>query len=168
MSFGKFLPSSGTWRCYPTIAWRRTIFPLRLSASVPKSPLMQGVIRQMDRFLSRVRNLLIVFAVVSIFGCSDNEVICTSEARSSLTITVSDVNGMELSDYGLSYTLDGEPKDEFCLGISCDPVPFEIGGNFTVTASKPGYKSKTIAVTVGYGDCHVITERIEFILEREN
>ena len=109
-------------------------------------------------------------AIISLFGCSDNQVICTAEARASLTVTVTDTGGMVLTNYELSYTLNGEPKEEFCISeleSSCSSDPFEIGGNFTVTASKPGYKSGTIAVTVEQGVCHVITEHVVVVLESD-
>ncbi len=81
-----------------------------------------------------------------------------------MVVSVADMNGVKLTDFALAYTLNGEAKTEFCLGYYCGPHPIEVTGEFTVTASLEGYRSETVAVTVGRDVCHVITEQVSIVL----
>jgi hypothetical protein len=54
-------------------------------------------------------------------------------------------------------------------GNACEYVgPYEQAGTFTVTASKPGFRTATTEVTVPQGDCHVEGQNVTLTLVAES
>jgi hypothetical protein len=89
------------------------------------------------------------------------EVGCTTESRASVTVTVTDAEGAEISDATLTYSVDGSAAQP-CEGTICGE---EIAGELTITASARGYSDASEIVTVEGDICHVTTEELTLALE---
>ena len=94
-------------------------------------------------------------------GC-DRMLNCTTEARSSVSVTVRDEAGAVLSDADVSYTVDGgEPADCEGFGSGGYVCGWEQEGTFEITIRALGFAVDTFTVQVGADECHVISEAVE-------
>jgi hypothetical protein len=115
---------------------------------------------------------LVLAALVSACGGgsgdgSDEPVVCTTEARTSVLLMVIDQVGAPLPGVTASYRVDGgAAQSQPCNASGACPLAFEVSGVFAFTASKPGYTSQSGTVTVKRDACHVITERVTLALTR--
>lgn len=92
---------------------------------------------------------------------------CTMEARSSVSVTVTDAAGAPLSDAAVVYSVDGGAEQ------ACEPMSggawvcgWEVSGVFQITASAEGYEAQSAEVEVGMTEdgCHVVGEVLELAL----
>lgn len=91
---------------------------------------------------------------------------CTTEARSSITLTVVDPDGADVPDATATYSVDGS-ADEDCEsfgtgGLACG---WELAGTFEVTVTAPGFAPSSFTQVVEADECHVITESVEHTLQ---
>lgn len=111
---------------------------------------------------------LTLSALVSACGggdLGDGLVVCTTEARTSVLVTVVDQVGAPLPGVTVSYRVDGgAAQSQPCDVSGACPLAFEVSGVFTFTASKLGYTSPSRTVTVKRDACHVVTERVTLTL----
>jgi len=105
-------------------------------------------------------------------GCGGNPVVCTTEARSSLNVTVLDaVTGRRLCDAEVTAT-DGSYNATL---MSSGPTgncnyfgPFERPGNYLVMASRAGYLTGHEGdALVTRDECHVQTAAVTVQLQPE-
>lgn len=101
-------------------------------------------------------------------GC-DALVDCTTEARSSVQLTVVDAAGAPIAGAAATYTIEGEswpsPQDCEAMGDGVLVCGWEVEDVFHIEVTAPGYLSESLTIEV-YGDeCHVITEQIEVTLQ---
>lgn len=104
---------------------------------------------------------------VAAVGCGGEELDCTTEARSSVTVTVVDANGAPVNDAALEYSVDGGPKKECTvLGINASEYVcgFEEDGHFTITATS-GTLTGTATADVVADECHVIGQTVKLTLK---
>lgn len=109
---------------------------------------------------------LLLLPVVLLMGCPP-VTNCTTEARASVTVVVTDLDGVILDDATVTYDgPDGEdlPCDE---GVGTWACGYEVEGEITVHAEAPFFLNGSATVTVGADDCHVITESVTVELEPE-
>ncbi len=105
------------------------------------------------------------FALVSLLGlaaCGTDPIgpggACTTEARSSVTVTVVDMAGAIVADAVVTFTVDGGASEacELFPGGMTYTCGYERDGQFSITATK-GADTKTQAVTItnSADGCHV-------------
>ena len=93
------------------------------------------------RFINMLGLFALFLAVSACGGGSDglDGLVCTTEARTSVVLTVVDQVGTTLPGVAVSYQVNGGPA----LGQVCDltgvcQIAFEVSGVFAITASKAG------------------------------
>lgn len=104
---------------------------------------------------------------VAAVGCGGEELDCTTEARSSVTVTVVDANGAPVNDAALEYSVDGGAKKECIVpGINASEYVcgFEEEGHFTITATS-GILTGTATADVVADECHVIGQTVKLTLK---
>jgi hypothetical protein len=111
---------------------------------------------------------LALSALVSACGGGDpgdGLVVCTTEARTSVLVTVVDQVGASLSGVTVSYRVDGgAAQSQPCDASGACALAFEVSGVFAFTAYKLGYTPLSGKATVKRDACHVITERVTLTL----
>ena len=99
----------------------------------------------------------------------DDDVSCTEEARSSVSLTVTDPSGVALSDATAAYTVDGRqsaPCESWGDGsLVCG---WEVEGAFVITVSAEGYVDEVIEATVNANRCHVLGEVVTVVLQPDD
>ena len=99
----------------------------------------------------------------------DDDVICTTEARASVVLTVVDAQNNRLSDVSVSYSVDKATlKTQICPSNNECIIEYEVPGEFSITASKAGYLSSSATVRVTRSVCHVNTEQMTLTLNTAN
>ncbi len=98
-------------------------------------------------------------------GCAVG-VACTEEARSSVTVHVTDAAGTALQGATVSYTVDGgasTPCDDLGDAFVC---AYEVDGAFVIRVEADGYEPRDVEVNVGRtaDDCHVESEVLDVAL----
>ena len=134
---------------------------------------MQLISNQTDKKVSIVKSIplemkkiLLFFALIPFllaFQCEDNDdVICTTEAKSGLNIIVIDANSGELLSDGVTVTAqDGNYMETLDLIIWDNAAVFigawERKGTYDVIVTKDGYQTfNSSPLTVTADICHVI------------
>ncbi len=123
-----------------------------------------------------MKRFLFVFIVTCILACSNDDdktedpVLCTEEARPGLEVTVKDAsNNMVLIDDVEVVATDGEYTErlESFSGSDLFLGAYERPGTYTVIVTKSEYQVYTSTPIVVEEDmCHVITESLEVLLEK--
>ena len=97
-------------------------------------------------------------------GSGGDEMACTTEARSSVTLEVVDTMGNRITDATVTYSVDGGASK------NCEPFPdgtytcgFEEAGAFSITATR-GMDTHTHNLTVTSDECHVIGQNVTITL----
>ncbi len=125
-----------------------------------------------------IRNLVCIGILISCFACNNDDdavedpVFCTLEARPGIEVTVKSsmddpmfvVEGVKvvITDNEYKETLENFTESNTFFGA------YERTGVYTVTVSKQEYKTNiTNSVVVDKDMCHVITQSIEVLLEKE-
>ncbi len=105
-----------------------------------------------------------LLCVAGLVGCDGDEVACTLEARSSVTVTVVDEVGTAIPDPTVTYAVDGgaEQACEAMNGVFV--CGYEVEGFFEITADAEGFAPETATVTVESDACHVIGQQVEITL----
>jgi hypothetical protein len=113
--------------------------------------------------------LVFPFALVSLFvlpGCVA-QTACTTDAQSSVTVTVVDATGAVVTDAVVTFTVDSGTLE------TCAPLPdgtsctcgYEREGTFAVTAIKGGMTNTRYVTITKSGDaCHVEGQSITITL----
>lgn len=124
---------------------------------------------------ARIAGLSLIAASALIGGCGSagEELTCTAEARSSVTLSVVDRFNVPLAGVDVTYQVDGGPVRSPVAGPPCEPavqcaLAYEVSGVFFITASKPGYAPASATATVGRDACHVITQLLTLTLQPAN
>lgn len=90
---------------------------------------------------------------------------CTTEARSSVTVTVTTADGQPATDAIVTYSVDGAaaaPCESFIAGeFVC---AYEVSGEFSIRAALLGYEDSVGAATVTVDECHVIGQTLALTL----
>ena len=121
---------------------------------------------------SRSVHILCLLAVAAIAsacggGNASDGIACTTEARTSMVLTVVDQFGAPLPGVTAMYRANaGNAQSEACDSNGKCTIAFEVGGVFAITAAKVGHTSTSATVTVTRDACHVITERLTLTLLR--
>lgn len=109
--------------------------------------------------------LLAVSAMASACGGADAGFACTTEARTSVLLTVVDQLGAPLPGVSVRYQVDaGSAQSQACESNGVCAIAFEVSGVFSISATKVGYTSPSGTVTVTRDECHVNTERLTLTL----
>jgi len=107
---------------------------------------------------------LLWIAPALLAGCTV-ESVCTTEARSSVTVQVFDNLGFPVVDADVTYAI-GSGLDQACDSISNDGsyvCGYEQEGDFTITVTK-GTATKTEKLTVTSDECHVKSQTVKVTL----
>lgn len=121
--------------------------------------------------LRRLTTVLCLLALSAVSACgsgsngTNNEIVCTTEARASVLLTVVDSHNLPLADVDVTYQVDGGTiQSHACdAGGSC-AIAFEVSGVFSISVSKAGYTPAAGSVTVTRDVCHVKTESLTLML----
>ena len=116
------------------------------------------------------KNASVVFASFWFLSACGNGaydgVACTTEARSSVDLSVLNTLGLPMRDYEVLYQINqGAVQKTICSTSSPCAIDFEKAGAFSFTVSKSGFQSVTGEVTVSKDVCHVITQRVTLTLK---
>jgi hypothetical protein len=125
------------------------------------------------RQVATIRKVVLANAFAAIFllaACGSSQtddVVCTTEARASVMLTVVDTENNKLPDVSVTYSIDkSSPKTQICtLNNECI-LEYEVPGEFSITASKAGYFPESATVKVTRSVCHVNTERVTLTLKK--
>ena len=118
-----------------------------------------------NRFM-RVLCMLFVSAVSACGGGQEDVILCTTEARSSVLLTVVDQLNAPLSGVHVTYKVNGGAvQSQICESTGTCAIAFEVSGVFSIDASKAGYTTASSTVTVSRDVCHVNTESLTLILQ---
>ena len=112
--------------------------------------------------------LLISSALLSACGSgkTGDDVVCTAEARSSISLTVLDTLGLPIRTYDVAYQIDkGATQNISCNSSGACAIEYEKSGVFSMTVSKPGFNSTSLDVTVTRDACHVNTQNVTLTLK---
>ena len=120
-----------------------------------------------QNIFNRVTVLLAISMLLSACGNGAYDgVACTTEARSSVDISVLYILGLPLRDYEVLYQINqGTVQKTICYTSSPCAIDFEKAGVFSLTVSKSGFQSAMGEVTVSKDVCHVITQRVTLTLK---
>lgn len=95
------------------------------------------------------------------------EFACTMEARASVVVVAQDQTGAPLDGVQVDYRIDGgAPLRVVCQGALPCVLEWEVRGQFSITASRPGYEPATAVVVVDGDACHVQTRGVTLTLNR--
>lgn len=100
-------------------------------------------------------------------GGSDagNPVVCTTEVRASVVLTVVDAASAPIPSAVVSYQINGGPaKSLICPATGACAVEYEQAGQFTLSVSKLGFVTTAATVQVNRDACHVLTEQLRVVL----
>ncbi len=116
----------------------------------------------------RARVSLVVVGVVAgaaIAGCGTE---CTTQAVTSVLVTVTDDDGDLLDDATGTYWVDGDGPSTCLEGYDGElHCGYEVEGTIEVRIEREGYAPYEATVEVGAADsCHVETEELEVALDR--
>jgi len=113
-----------------------------------------------------MRLLIALLPCLLLSGCP--VVTCTTEARVSVQVTITDQAGNIVDGATVTYDSDdgtGLPCDEGSAGTwACG---YEVDGEITVHAEAPFLLPASDTVTVDSDECHVISESLTLVLEEE-
>ena len=112
--------------------------------------------------------LLISSALLSACGSgkSGDDIVCTAEARSSVSLTVLSTLGLPISNYDVAFQIDkGATQNISCNTSGACAIEYEKSGIFSMTVSKPGFNPTSLDVTVTRDACHVNTENVTLTLK---
>ncbi len=122
-----------------------------------------------------MKKVFLIF-IVLMMACTNDDntndpIFCTEELRAGLEITVRDGVGGDFLVEGVEVTaIDGDYQETLqnFTGSNIFVGAFERTGSYTIIASKNGYadNSSSAPVIVNKDACHVITEKVEIILEK--
>lgn len=119
------------------------------------------------------KNLALLALLAALFfavGCDegdDDYAECTAEARSSVTVNVTDENSNTVTDADVTYGVDGGAPND-CELIGANYVcGWEVEGLFLITVTKEGYLEEQREVTITSDECHVIGKTIDIQLQPE-
>ncbi|MDI3282210.1 hypothetical protein [Polyangium sp. 15x6] len=112
------------------------------------------------------RKIMIASLIAASLGNStvaqaaEEEFLCTLEARSSVTATVLDAEGVPVSDAVVRYSVNDEPARD-CVSFTVGEYVcgWETSGQFVITATR-GAEAATTALFVWWEGCHVRSERV--------
>lgn len=94
-------------------------------------------------------------------------VVCTTEVRSSVVLTVVDVNAATIPSALLSYQINGGPtQSRVCPATGACAVGEEQAGRFNLSVSKAGFVTAAAEVQVARDVCHVLTEQVRIVLRQ--
>jgi hypothetical protein len=106
-----------------------------------------------------------MFMLLAMLGCVEEEIVCTTEMRSSVSLLVHDDSGAVIPDTTVSYTVDGgvsKPCESWTAGEWV--CGWEEAGSFEITAVAPGFDPKVVEVVVEADVCHVISQVADVVL----
>ena len=117
---------------------------------------------------SRFMNVLCMLFVLAVSACGGGEedgIVCTTEARTSVLLTVVDRLNAPLPGVNVTYQVNGGAgQSQACEASGKCAIAFEVSGVFSITASKAGYTTASGTVTVTRDVCHVTTESLTLTL----
>lgn len=121
-------------------------------------------------FLSSV--IILCWSCSSDDNKTEDPIFCTEELRAGLEVTVRDgIGGAFLTEGVTVVAIDNEYKEtlENFAGSNTFVGAYERAGTYTISISKEGYRDSTPSepVVVGEDLCHVITESVAVILEKQ-
>ena len=109
--------------------------------------------------------ILFVSGVSACGGGKEDSIVCTTEARTSLLLTVVDQLNAPLPGVNVTYQVNGgTAQSQACEATGKCAIAFEVSGVFSIAASKAGYTTAPGTVTVTRGVCHVTTESLTLTL----
>ncbi len=124
-----------------------------------------------------MKKLVIIISLIMFVACNSDDdktedpIFCTEEARAGLEVTVRDgIGGAFLTEGVTVVAQDNDYKEtlENFTGANNFVGAFERAGTYIITISKNGYADKTSEpIIVGEDICHVITESLEVVLEKQ-
>lgn len=91
--------------------------------------------------------------------------VCTEEARTSLSVSVTDESGDPIEQTLVRYSVDGGDFmdcEESGAGWTCG---WETAGNFEVQITADGFAAQIRNLTIGEDECHVISQSVDIMLE---
>jgi len=112
--------------------------------------------------MKRISTLLVGFATLT--GCSPDGP-CTEEARSSVTVNLTDTAGDPIEGAALEFLHDDVIETCIDLGQGAYVCGWEQAGEITVFATADGYEPGEANALVEKDECHVITETLDLTLE---
>ena len=121
---------------------------------------------------------LIAILLVSVLHCgpqnnNPRDVVCTTEFRYGLSITVTDAQTSAKICDATVVIRDGDYTETlmvvpFANASDCTFVGAgERSGSYTIDVTKTGFAAQTVAVTVKAGECHVVAEALTVDLQKE-
>ncbi|WP_109301950.1 hypothetical protein [Aquimarina sp. AU474] len=123
-----------------------------------------------------MKKLLGLMSIVFFVACggddnTDNPILCTLDLRAGIEVTVRDgLNGNFLTEGVTVVIVDNEYTETLKNGEGSNSFfgAYERAGTYIITASKAGYDdtSKAEPIIVKEDVCHVITEKVEIILRK--
>ncbi len=123
-----------------------------------------------------MKKLFLLGILIGFWACNNDDdqtqdpVFCTEELRAGLEITVKDAaNSMFLTEGVTVIAKDNEYSEtlESFTGSNTFVGAYERVGTYTIIVSKDGFATKTSdPVIVDKDRCHVITETVEVLLEK--
>lgn len=124
-----------------------------------------------------MKKLVLIISLIICVSCNNDDdatqdpIFCTEEARAGLEVTVRDgIGGAFLTEGVTVVAQDNEYKEtlENFTGSNAFFGAFERTGTYVITVSKEGYANQsTEPIVVEEDICHVITESIEVIIEKQ-
>lgn len=113
-----------------------------------------------------MRPWLVVGLLLGTVGCGDGGTDCTAIAVSSITLTLVDPEGVEITDATVTFTVDnGELQDCESWDDGSYVCGWEQAGDFDVFIEAPGYAPDNFERLVEADECHVMTKVVERQLE---
>ncbi len=98
-------------------------------------------------------------------GAAGDGVVCTTEVRTSVLITVVDATAAPIPSAVVSYQINGGPAQSLvCPAAWACPVGLEQAGSFSLTVGKLGFVTVAATVQVNRDVCHVQTEQLRVVL----
>lgn len=114
--------------------------------------------------MSLPRSATLALMTFAVAGCPQERA-CTADARSSISLTVTDESGGTVEGVTATYTVDGgEEEDCESWGGDSFACAFERAGTFELRVAALGYESHSETIEVASDECHVITEVVEVAL----
>ncbi len=123
-----------------------------------------------------MKNVLLIILLVMVWSCNNDDdaapdpIFCTEEARPGIQVTVKDVADDSFLTEEVTVTVTDREYKETLQNFTSNTFfgAYEREGTYTVMVTKKGYTTFTSDPVVVESDiCHVITQVVEVLLEKE-
>ncbi len=118
--------------------------------------------------MTRATGWILLTLPLLLGGCLIDGVDCTTEARVSVTVTVTDWEGEPVPEVLVTYEVDGEEPVE-CEGYGTEFLcGWEVAGDLLIWVEAEDFEPHEETVFVPEDECHVQSQTLDVVLQHDD